>query len=197
MTVHDLTAVVEAVAQELRLADWLLTAASPPGFHPVRAANIVVDGAVVGSVGEVDADVIDALELPGPVVACEIDVDALLASARTSRTARPVSRYPASAVDLAFVVADDVPAGAIVRTLRTAGGEALESVRAFDVFRSDAVGAGRVSLAFALQFRAPDHTLTDAEVGELRQGCIDAVIDAHGAELRGIARMAMHGRFGQ
>ncbi len=42
-----------------------------------------------------------------------------------------------------------------------------------------------MSLAFALQFRAVDHTLTDAEVGELRQKCIDAVVAAFGAELRG------------
>ena len=55
----------------------------------------------------------------------------------------------------------------------------------FDVFRSDALGAGRVSLAFALQFRAADRTLTDAEVGELAPACIDAVVAAYGAELRG------------
>jgi len=42
-------------------------------------------------------------------------------------------------------------------------------VRLFDVFRSDALGPGKVSLAFALQFRAADRTLTDAEVGELRE----------------------------
>ena len=55
----------------------------------------------------------------------------------------------------------------------------------FDVFRSDALGAGRRSLAFALRFRAPDRTLTDAEVAALRQRAIDAVVAAHGAELRG------------
>ena len=55
----------------------------------------------------------------------------------------------------------------------------------FDVFRSDALGAGQVSLAFALQFRAADRTLTDAEVGELRAQCIDAVVAEFGAELRG------------
>ena len=96
-----------------------------------------------------------------------------------------MSRYPASAIDLAFVVSDDVPAGEVLRTLRETGGELLESVRVFDVFRSDALGPGRVSLAFALQFRAADRTLTDAEVGELRQQCIDAVEAAFGAELRG------------
>ena len=78
-----------------------------------------------------------------------------------------------------------MPAGAVLRTLREAGGELLESVRLFDVFRSEALGAGKVSLAFALKFRAPDRTLTDAEVGELRQQCIDAVVSAFGAELRG------------
>jgi phenylalanyl-tRNA synthetase beta chain len=185
VTVHDLTAVVEALAQELRLADWRLVSASPPGFHPVRAANVVVSGENVGAIGEIDTEVLRSLALTGPVVACEIDIDTLLASERVARAARPVSRYPPSAIDLAFVVADSIPADGIVRTLREVAGELLESVRAFDIFRSDALGAGRVSLAFGLQFRAVDHTLTDAEVGELRQKCIDAVVAAYGAELRG------------
>ncbi len=185
VTVYDLTAVVDALAQELRLADWDLVAAAPAGFHPVRAADIVVDGVIVGAVGEVDADVLAALSLAGPVVAAEIDVDALLASSRIPRVSAPVSRYPASAIDLAFVVTETVPAGAIVATLRSAGGELLESVRLFDIFRSEGLGSGRVSLAFTLQFRADDHTLTDSEVGELRRQCIDAVIGAFDAELRG------------
>jgi phenylalanyl-tRNA synthetase beta chain len=185
VTIHDLTAVVEALAQELRLADWRLVSASPAGFHPVRAANVVVGGENIGAVGEIDAEVLAALAISGPVVACEIDVDVLLASERVPRAARPVSRYPASAIDLAFVVADTVPADSILRTLREAAGELLESVRTFDIFRSDTLGAGRVSLAFSLQFRAVDHTLTDVEVGELRAKIIDAVAAAHAAELRG------------
>ncbi len=184
VTVHDLIAVVEALAQELRLADFSLVAAPAPGLHPVRAANIVVDGVAVGAIGEVDADVSDAIALPAPVIACEIDVDALLAGSRIPRASSPVSRYPASAIDLAFVVSDDVPAGALLATLRAAGGESLESVRLFDEFRSESLGPGRVSLAFALKFRAADQTLTDAEVGELRQACIDAVQSAFAAELR-------------
>ena len=55
----------------------------------------------------------------------------------------------------------------------------------FDVFRSEALGPGQVSLAFALRFRAADRTLTDADVGALRRECIDAVVSAFGAELRG------------
>jgi len=151
----------------------------------VRAASILVGDVEVGSVGEIDAEVLDALTLSGPVVACEIDVDTLLTTPRSPRASGPVSRYPASAIDLAFVVSDAVPAGEVMHTLREAGGELLEAIRLFDVFRSEALGADRVSVAFALRFRALDRTLTDAEVGELRKKCIDAVVAAFDAELRG------------
>jgi len=185
VTVHDLVAVVQALAQELRLSDWDLVAASRPGFHPVRSAQIMVDGVDVGTVGEIDTEVVAAFALNGPVIACELDADMLLASPRVPLTAQPISRYPASAIDLAFVVPDDVPAGAVLTTLREAGGDLLESVRVFDVFRSETLGPGRVSLAFALTFRALDRTLTDTEVGQLRRRGIDAVTSAFGAELRG------------
>jgi phenylalanyl-tRNA synthetase beta chain len=58
-------------------------------------------------------------------------------------------------------------------------------VRPFDVFQSETLGAGRRSVAVALRFRATDHTLTDSEIADLRQRAIDAVVAAHGAELRG------------
>ncbi|MCJ7672487.1 MAG: hypothetical protein MUP67_10665, partial [Acidimicrobiia bacterium] len=61
----------------------------------------------------------------------------------------------------------------------------LEDLRVFDEFRSDALGAGLRSLAFSLRYRAPDRTLTDAEVGDLRRQAIDAVVATHGATLRG------------
>jgi phenylalanyl-tRNA synthetase beta chain len=184
VALRDLTAVVDALAQELRLVDCRLEAASVAGLHPVRTAQVVVDGESIGAIGEVAPEVVDALALPDPVIVAELDVDRLLAARRAPRASRPVSRFPASTIDLAFVVADDVPAEELRRTLREAGGDMLEDVRLFDVFRSDTMGAGRVSLAFALRFRAPDRTLTDDDVGALRQSCIDAVVKAHGAELR-------------
>jgi len=98
---------------------------------------------------------------------------------------RPPSPYPPSSIDLAFVVDEEVSAGAVVATLRVAVGDLLEEVRLFDVFRSQALSAGRKSLAFALRFRAPDRTLTDADVGEIRRRCIDAVAREHHGELRG------------
>ena len=182
--VYDAIAALTALVQELRIEDLRLDAAAVDGFHPTRAARVLVDGHEVGAVGEVAAEVVRALALPAPVVACELDVDALLAGARRDRISRPVSRFPASSVDLAFVVDDRVPAGALLETLSRTGGDLLENVALFDVFRSESLGAGKVSLAFALRFRALDHTLTDDEVGQLRRQCIDAVVSEHRADLR-------------
>ena len=182
--VYDTVAALEAVMQELRIARWKLVAARHPAFHPGRASDIVVDGDPVGVIGEIAGRVVAAVESAAPVVACELDVDRLLRAARVDRRARTVSRFPASTIDLAFVLDDTVPAGAVQATLAATGGELLESVRCFDVFRSDALGPNKVSVAFALRFRAPDRTLTDEEVGALRQAGIDAVTAAFAAELR-------------
>jgi phenylalanyl-tRNA synthetase beta chain len=186
VTVADLVAVLDALAEELRLADWGMRATDrAPSLHPARSAEVVVDGVSIGVIGEVAAHVIDTLDLPSPVVAFEVDADRLRAATRRARSAALVSRFPASAIDLAFVVDDTVPAADLRATLRDAAGPLLERVELFDVFRSDAIGGSRVSLAFTVSFRAPDRTLTDQEVADLRQGLIDAAVHAHGAELRG------------
>ena len=133
----------------------------------------------------VDPATADAIGVPGPVVAFELDVDALVASPRRDRSFVAPSPYPPSTIDLSFVVEERVPAGALVTTVRRVAGPLLEDVRVFDEFRSDALGAGRRSITLALRFRAPDRTLTDNEVGELRKACVEGVTKEHGAELRG------------
>ena len=50
------------------------------------------------------------------------------------------------------------------------GGELLRSAEVFDLYEGEQLGEGRKSLALSLEFRAPDRTLTDAEVGERARG---------------------------
>jgi phenylalanyl-tRNA synthetase beta chain len=184
--VYDAVGVLEVLVQTLGLSDWDLHAAVRPGFHPGRCAAVFVDGIDVGTVGEVAPEVVASMDLPANVVAFEVDSDRMLASGRKVRRYVPVSRYPASAVDLAFVVPDDESSREVERTLVEAGGALIDSVDLFDVFRADEVlGEDRRSLAFRVQFRAPDRTLTDADTAALRQACIDAVTSRHRADLRG------------
>ena len=183
--VADAVDAVQAIITSLRLASVRIVAdSSIAGLHPARAARVEVDGAAVGVVGEYDADVLRALGITDPVVGFELDLDALRDGARTEAIFRPVSMFPPANIDLAFAAGTDAVAADIVGTLRAAGGELVESVRLFDVYRSDEIGADRVSLAFTLRFRAADRTLTDAEITEVRTACITAVERDHDATLR-------------
>jgi phenylalanyl-tRNA synthetase beta chain len=148
---------------------------------------VTAGGTIVGAVGEVDPAVSADFGLSGRVGWLEVDLGLLGDHAlvpRRSEEATPVSRYPSSDIDLAFVVDDAVPASQVAEVLVGAGGELLESVQLFDVFRGESLGASHRSLAYRLRFCALDRTLTDAEVGELRLACIAAAEREVGAVLR-------------
>ncbi len=182
---HDAVGALDAVAQVLEVDGWRLAPGGGPGFAPGRAAAVIVGEELCGLVGEVDPEVLARLGVSGTVAAFEVDLSTLLGAPRRERRFVAPSRFPSSSVDLAFVVDEALPAGTAEATLRQAAGGWCEEVRLFDVFRAEALGEGRKSLAFALRFRAPDRTLTDAEVGAVRERCIQAMAAAHGATLRG------------
>jgi phenylalanyl-tRNA synthetase beta chain len=183
--VYDAVDAVRVVLDALGIDDVAFAAGALTGYRAGRGARVLVGGVEVGTVGEVAPEVLAALGLDAPVVAAELVLDLLLDAPRRDRTFRALSRFPSSNVDLAFVLDDSVPASSVTSTIREAVGGALEDVRLFDVFTSDALGSSRRSMAFALRFRLADRTLTEADVGALRQQAIDAVVAAHDAELRG------------
>lgn len=183
--------------EALRMADLELRQGLEPwpgssvaaGLHPTRRALVVSGtGVELGAVGEVDPDVVAAFGLDPDrhrVGWLQLDLELLLGSTtRRSELAQPVSRFPSSDIDLAFVVDDAVPAAVVAATLRAAGGDLLEFVRLFDVYRGPGTEPGTRSLAFRLRFSALDHTLTDEEVQQVRARCIERVTADHGAELR-------------
>jgi phenylalanyl-tRNA synthetase beta chain len=173
------------VAEELAVHGARLENAEVPGFHPTRAARVVVGDTAVGAVGELDPGVLDAHGIGERVAYLEVDLDALLDLPDRERTFRPFSLYPSSDIDLAFEVDDEVPASAVEDVIRSAGGDLLWSVRLFDVYRGTGVADGKRSLAYTLRLQAADRTLTDADVAAARQQIIDAVQQQLPATLRG------------
>jgi phenylalanyl-tRNA synthetase beta chain len=163
-----LKGVVEVLVR--RLGARASVAAEAQAFlHPGRAARIEVDGAVVGWLGELHPLVARAWDLPGGA-AFELDLAPVLAvSAAGAEHYADVTTFPAVRQDLAVTVPDEVAAERVREAVRAGGGELLAGAEVFDVYRGDQLGEGRKSLALRLEFRAPDRTLTDAEVAELRE----------------------------
>jgi phenylalanyl-tRNA synthetase beta chain len=89
---------------------------------------------------------------------------------------------PAALQDVALIVDEKVAAADVESALRKGAGPLLESITLFD--RYDKIGDGKVSLAFALVFRAPDRTLTGSEITELREAAVAQAVQETGATLR-------------
>jgi phenylalanyl-tRNA synthetase beta chain len=160
-------------------ADWALDPDGDPEpfLHPGRAARIRLGDKACGWIGEVHPQVAAGWDRSDPVAAFEIDLDAVAEQVRDARYA-DVTSYPEVREDLAVIVADTVSAADVVAVVRRAGAPLLRSVEVFDVYRDlELLGAGHVSLALRLSFRAGDRTLTDEEVAAKRRKISAALAD--------------------
>ncbi|GAA5153503.1 phenylalanine--tRNA ligase subunit beta [Nocardioides marinquilinus] len=179
----DAIEVVRRLAAELGVPVDVEAAVRAP-WHPGRCAAVRAGDAVLGHAGELHPRVCQALGLPARSAAVELDLDRLLALAPEVVTAPELSSLPVAKEDVALLVADDVTVAEVEDALREGAGPLLESIRLFDVYTGEQVGAGRRSLAFALRFRAPDRTLTEAETGAARDAAVALAAERCGAVQR-------------
>jgi phenylalanyl-tRNA synthetase beta chain len=152
-----------------------------PEFEPATGLRLEGPGARTTEGWVVD---VQAEDLPGSWGAFELDVDALVELVPELVVYEDVITYPAVKQDLAFVVDEDVPAGALVDAAREAAGPELRSMRVFDVYRGDQIAPGKKSLAFSVEFQSPEGTLSDEDAAALRGRIVEALAARFGAQLR-------------
>jgi len=179
----DAKGAIEALMADLGVP-WSLGEPPGPPMHPGRSATVIVGGEAVGVVGELHPRVVADLDLAGRVAVGEVLVEPLMRHAAASLQAREVPRFPPVRRDLAFVVDRSVPAGSVEQALREAAGELLGSCRLFDVFSGPPLPEGTKSLAYSVDFRAPDRTLTDEEAEAAVGAIVERLRRDLGAELR-------------
>jgi len=182
---YDLKGVLEGLLQALHVPGAQFEPAVHPSFHPGKCARIVLADQMLGLLGELHPSLRNRYELPETaVVAADLDMDALLGLIPARHPVTPAPAFPPVLEDLAIVVDESLPAASVEEVLRLAGGALLAEVRLFDLYRGEALGAGKKSLAYALTYQAADRTLTDTEVAALRKNIVRALADKLGAVLR-------------
>ncbi len=158
--------------------------AVPAGLHPTRSATLQAGREPLGAVGEIAPEVLAAFEVSERVAVLEIDLDQFLRREPKPAQWKLTSRQPSSDLDLAFILAEDVPAERLDKAIRQGAGNLLVGLELFDVYRGDGMPDGRRSLAYRLRLQALDRSLTDADVADVRRG-VQAAAAKLGAELRG------------
>jgi phenylalanyl-tRNA synthetase beta chain len=182
--VLDATGIVESVLADLGVP--LFDLGDHPGmpFHPGRAAAVSVGGRHAGVVGEIHPTVAAGLGIEGRVAVGVLGLGPLLDARTDIVEVREVPRFPPVLRDLAFVVPIDVAVGDVAAAIADAGAPELSRGELFDVFEGPPLAEGSRSLAFTIELRNPERTLTDEEA----QSVIDRIVDRVAAVSGGVLR---------
>ena len=176
---------LDAVLEALRLPAAQYTAdTANPSYHPGRCARISIGGEDVGCMGQIHPLVAGNYGMDCEVYCAEIRFDKLLALQLPEATYVPLPRYPAVTRDLAILCREEVTVGEAEAVITQAAGKLLRNIRLFDVYRGTGVPEGKKSLAFSLELRADDRTLTDTDSETVTKNVLSALESQLGAVLR-------------
>ena len=176
---------LEAVLQGLRIKKASYSAVSNnPSFHPGRCANVSIDGVEVGVIGQVHPLVCQNYGIDVEVYCAEINFDKLFQLRLPDVTYTPLPKYPGVSRDLSLICEESVTVAAVEEVITKAGGKLLRSVKLFDIYRGTGVPEGKKSMAFSLELRADDRTLTDTDSEGVVSKVLAALAEKLGATLR-------------
>jgi phenylalanyl-tRNA synthetase beta chain len=179
LDVLDAKGILESWMEALGIDGWSLGEPPAGPFHPVRSATVTIGDASVGVLGEIHPRIASSLEIVGRVAVCVLGLTSLRRATGDALDLLDIPRFPPVRRDLAFLVPLETPAGTVHAVLREAGGELLDASTLFDVYVGDRIPSGTKSLAFSVEFRAPDRTLTDDEA----RSAVDRIVGRLAGEL--------------
>lgn len=155
-----------------------------PFLHPGRGCDVLIDGKIVGYLGELHPVVAANYDLPQKAVVFELDMETLIELADKEIVYEAVSKFPAVEIDLAFVADKELEAGKIEAVISEVGGEYLKQIELFDIYEGGRIEEGKKSLAYNLVFRAKERTLKAEEVSAVVETIKDTLNQKFGIVLR-------------
>jgi phenylalanyl-tRNA synthetase beta chain len=156
---------------------------SHPALHPGRAASVLLDGAVIGVIGEIHPKWHQKYELAAPAVVFEIELAPLLAAAMPAYQER--SRFPAVVRDIALILPQQCEVQSLQDALQAVAPAYVREIRLFDVYQGKGIAAESKSLAFRVTMQDTHKTLADDDADVAVAKLVNAAIERFGAVRRG------------
>jgi phenylalanyl-tRNA synthetase beta chain len=179
---------LESMCAEFKIQEFSFYPSSEPFLHQGQSADIYVSGSRLGSVGVIDPEIAENLDLKRhnpEIVLFEINLDLFYTFISEPIQYVPIPKYPAVERDIAVVVDEALPASEIQNMIETFASELIETVSIFDVYRGEHIPEGKKSIAFNIVYRSQQRTLRDDEVERVHTELVDSVLQRTGGELRG------------
>ena len=184
-TFFTLKGELEAIFSGLRMPKAVYTAVSDnPTYHPGRCASVTVGGVPVGYIGQIHPLVVGNYGMDCEIYCAEINFTKLFALQLPEATYVPLPKYPSVTRDLSVVCDESVTVAQAEDVITGAAGKLLRNVKLFDIYRGTGIGEGKKSMAFSLELRADDRTLTDADSEKVISKVLRELAEKTGATLR-------------
>ncbi len=184
-TFFTLKGELEAIFTGLRLPKASYAAdSSNPTYHPGRCAKVTIGDTEVGCIGQIHPLVAKNYGVDCEVYCAEINFSQLFSLRKPEPTYVPLPKYPSVTRDLSVVCDEKITVAQAESVIEKAAGKLLRNIRLFDIYRGTGVPEGKKSLAFSLELRADDRTLTDTDSEQVVSKVLTALKDQLGAILR-------------
>ncbi len=182
---YDIKGVLEEIVDFLQIkgAKLKLDKEAIPGFGG-NALNVIHKSSIIGKLGEINTKLLKQYDIEHKVFVLEFDLNYIYKLEYHDKKYEKVAPFPGIARDLSFVVADDVPSGAMLNEIIQNGGSLLKEASIFDVYKGKNIDDGKKSIAFAMNFAAPDRTLKDEEIDKITAKVIKVIEQKFNASLR-------------
>jgi phenylalanyl-tRNA synthetase beta chain len=152
-------------------------------WHPTRTARVHLNGEPLGRLGQISPEIQMEFGVKKPVVALEIDLEAVIDVLHEVRRYQPIAEFPAVTRDLSIVLDDRTEYEDVVKIIRVQS-ELVEQVKLIDVYRGVGVEAGKKSVTVSLTLRAADRTLSSGEADEVLKLIGDRLVKDFSAIIR-------------
>ena len=184
-TFFTLKGELEAIFKGLRVKKASYSAVKDnPSYHPGRCAKVTIDGVDIGVMGQVHPLVAKNYGIDVDVYCAEINFTAILGLLLPDATYTPLPKYPSVTRDLALICDEEVTVADAENVIAASAGKLLRSVKLFDIYRGTGVPEGKKSMAFSLELRADDRTLTDSDSEQVITKVLKALEEKLNAVLR-------------
>lgn len=181
----DLKGAVENIIDALGIKNAKFERESEnPSFHPGKTAKIMIGKNAAGVLGEIHPDVTENYGIEEDCYIAALNLDVLYEAADLDRKYKPLPKFPAVTRDIALLVEDRVLVQEIEDCIRKAGGNMVEKVELFDIYKGKQIPEGKKSIAYAIAYRDPNKTLKDTEVNKVHEKILRSLEYKLGAALR-------------
>ena len=185
MDFFTLKGAVETILAGLRITGVTYVAESGnPSYHPGRCAKVYCGETLLGTLGQIHPHVAENYGVDCELYAAELSFDALYASMGGKAVYQPLPKFPAVTRDIAVVCDAAVTVGALEDCIRRGAHGLLKSVTLFDIYTGTGIPEGKKSVAFNLELRSDERSLTAEEA----DADVKSILDLLGTELGAVLR---------